>query len=227
MKEKKLLLACWLIGASLTGAINSGSIAKVAIDRSYTRSPNSLAQTQDLSKATLTLQDLPPGFTREVSQEENFKNMLNQKQRGFKPETVFAFQNIVQQKYFQLVLGFTVLAPGELDRAGFDAVLSEYNFAEKLTAALKDGNSANLGKVTTLPLPDNLGKFSAGWTVRGTMQGIPVRMDVGIFGRGKLVAALLTLYVEGNNSIVPIEGLARKLDDRLIELMPPTSTEPQ
>lgn len=227
MKEKKLLLACWLIGASLTGAINSGAIATFAIDRSYAQSQNNPAQTPDLSKATLTLQDLPPGFTREASQEENFKNMLNQKQGGFKPETVFAFQNIVQQKYFQLVLGFTVLAPAELDRAGFDAVLSEYNFDQKLTAALKEGNSANLGKVTTLPLPDNLGKFSAGWTVRGTMQGIPVRMDIGVFGRGKLVAALLTLYVEGNYSIVPISDLARKLDDRIIEVMPPTSTETQ
>jgi hypothetical protein len=225
MKEYKSLLAYLLVSASLTSAINSAAIASTAIDRNYAQSQNNPAPTLDLSKATLTLQDLPPGFTKESAQEDNFKKQISQ-QKDFKPETVFAFQK-VDSKYFQLVLGFTLLAPVEIDRASFDASFPKSEFAQNFVTALNEGNQVNFSKVVEQPLPDNIGQFSAGWTSRGTMEGIPMRIDVGIFGRGKLVSCLLTLYVEGNSSTVPISELARKLDNRIIQLNSPAETRPQ
>lgn len=221
MKEKQSLVTCLLIVASLIGAIDSGAIATFAIDRSYAQSQNNPAATPDLSKAVLTLQDLPPGFTQESSQEDKFRKQMSQ-QKGFQPETVFAFQKIDSQQ-FQLVLGFTLLAPVEIDRASFDAYFPKSEFAQNFVAVLNKGNQANFGNVVAQPLPDNIGKFSAGWTSGGIMGGIPMRMEVRIFGRGKLVSCLLTMYVEGNTSTVPISELARKLDDRIIELIPPAS----
>jgi hypothetical protein len=222
MKEKKSILACLLIGASLTSAINSVASATPAIDRIYAQSQNNPNQTPNLSKAVLTLQDLPPGFTQVSSIEDGFKNRMRQ-QNGLKPESVFAFQKIDRQQ-FQLVLGFTIQGPVEIDRASFDNYFRKSDFAQSFVATLNKGNQANFRNVVAQPLPDNIGKFSAGWTTQGTMEGIPMRMDAGIFGRGKLVACLLTLYVEGNNSIVPMSELARKLDDRIIQLSPPAET---
>ncbi|MGL5065914.1 MAG: hypothetical protein ACRC62_38590 [Microcoleus sp.] len=223
MKEKKLLLAYCLIGASFTGTIDSVAIATPAINQNYTHSQNNLAQAPELSKAVLTLQDLPSGFTQASSLEDNFKNRMSQ-QKGMKPETVFAFQKMDSQQ-FQLILGFTMQGPVELDRASFDTYFRNSDFAQKFVTSLNKGNQASFSNVTLQPLPDNVGKFSAGWTTRGTMGGIPMRLDAGIFGRGKLVSCLLTLYVEGNNSTVPLNDLARKLDDRLIDLMP-SAAEP-
>ena len=230
--KNKSILACLLMGASLTSAINSMAIATAAIDRTYAQSQNPPAPTPDFSKATLTLQDFPPGFTPASfieGQEEQGKNDLGKLIGEFKPESIFGFENKINtsNKQYQFVLGITGQIPETLDRASFDAYASQNNFARQFITKLNEDKEFNFSNVTALPLPDNIGQFSAGWTSRGTIQGVPVRLDAAMFGRGKLVACLLTLYLEGNNSIVPISELARKLDDRIIQLSPPAETQRQ
>lgn len=173
------------------------------------------------SKPTLTLQDLPSGFVE--TDVESFKNQLNQ-DKQFKPETVFAYQKS-DEKQFQLIVGFTIQIATKIDQVSFDNFLRNQDFAQAFIQGLNDKSKPQFSNPVPLALGENIGEISAGWLTKGQVESISMQVDMAIFRRGNLGAVLMTFYLDGDTPSINIADAARKLDSRIIELNPPTSTQ--
>ena len=208
---------CLLISAALGGGVGPESIAIPAIDRSNTMSADIPTPAADLSGLVLTLQDLPAGFIEMPS--DTIKNIA----RGtpnFKPETVFGYQKSDDQQ-FQIVMGFTMQLPNQIELAKFDAEIREGSLAQEfskgLNSSTKEGQFPN---PTPLTLEDKIGEASAGWRTQGKIEGLPINAELAVFRRGKIVSCVMIMYLDGKKPAITISESARKLDSRIMELKP-------
>lgn len=195
------------------------SIANPGVTRSNTQSADIPAPGGDLSNLVLTLQDLPPGFTEMSSGAAKFKNQLS------KPASDFAYQKI-DDKQFQLLIGFTMQLSDAIQQAGFDQAIREGTVAKAFFEGLNSNKESQFTNPTALTLPDNTGEVSAGWTTQGKIENIPMNVDCAIFRRGKIGAFMATIYLDGMKPTITISEAARKLDSRMMELKPDL-TKPQ
>ncbi len=186
------------------------------------------------AQATLTVEDLPPGFTQlppEIaaqisSQLDFFRQQLGQ--GTLKPENFFAFVN---QRDYQIVLGFTGSLPDQPGQANFDSTLQqlqEPEVRELLLSQLRERLKAfGEVKVTAYePIPDlnNVANASTGITLGLEMQGRPLRMDMAAFRRDAVGAFTAVMYANGGQPVVGVGDVARKLDGRIVQLSSQTET---
>ena len=217
------LLICTMLANGFT--LKANATRTIALSR--TQPTNIAAIPPDLSKAVLTLQDLPSGFTEMSSGLETLKTQLN-KVKDFKTESVFAYQKS-DSKEFQLILGFTVNIPTRIEQVGFDNGLREGKLGEEVLAGLNSRSNSRgvkFSNPTPIQLGDNIGDVSGGWTIEGEIEGTPMRVDMAAFRRGNLGAILMTFYLDGDTPSIAIADAARKLDNRMVELNPPPPTQP-
>ena len=219
MNKKACILACLLISSTFGGGLAKMSIANPGVTRSNTQSADIPEPAGDLSNLVLTLQDLPPGFTEVPSGAANFKNQLS------KPASDFAYQKI-DDKQFQLLIGFTMQLSDAIQQAGFDEAIREGTVAKAFSEGLNSNKELQFTNPTALTLPDNTGEVSAGWTTQGKIENIPMNVDCAIFRRGKIGAFMATIYLDGMKPTITISEAARKLDSRMMELKPDL-TKPQ
>lgn len=224
MNKKACILACLLISSILGGGLEQMSIANPGVTRNNTQSADIPAPGGDLSNLVLTLQDLPPGFTEMSSGAANFKNQLSQIP-SFKPTSVFAYQKI-DDKQFQLLIGFTTQLSDPMQQANFDQAIREGTVAKAFSESLNSNKESQFTNPTALTLPDNTGEVSAGWTTQGKIENIPMNVDCAIFRRGKIGAFMATIYLDGMKPTITVSDAARKLDSRMMELKPDL-TKPQ
>jgi len=224
MKEKVSVLVCLLIGATLGGGFPELSIANPGVVSSKTQAANISAPAADLSNVVIPLQDLPPGFTEISSGAANFKNQLSQNP-DFKPASVFAYRK-VDEKQFQLLIGFTTQLSDPMQQAKFDQQIREGTAAKAFSKGLSGNKELQFTNPATLTLQDNTGEVSAGWRSQGKVQNIPMNVDYAIFRRGKIGAFTAIIYLDGTKPTVTISDAARKLDSRMMELKPDL-TKPQ
>lgn len=179
-----------------------------------------IAQQLDLSKAIITKQDLPSGFT-EASPAElaELKQDINQEEMTITSFFSFQNENIAQ---FQLIRGGTILPSGRLAQEDFSTVGRE-NLLRTFTRLPQDvsrdftGINLSFRNIEELPNLNNIGEVAAGWTMVSQVLGIPCRLDLAIFRRGRVLAFVMVAYLDGNRSAVPIGDIARKFDSRILE----------
>jgi hypothetical protein len=219
MNKKACILACLLISSTFGGGLAKMSIANPGVTRSNTQLADIPDPAADLPNLVLTLQDLPPGFIEMSSGAAKFKNQLS------KPASDFAYQKI-DDKQFQLLIGFTMQLSDAIQQAGFDQAIREGTVAKAFFEGLNSNKESQFTNPTALTLPDNTGEVSAGWTTQGKIENIPMNVDCAIFRRGKIGAFMATIYLDGMKPTITISDAARKLDSRMMELKPDL-TKPQ
>ena len=168
----------------------------------------------DITGAILTLDDLPAGFQEmPLDQAGLSKEALSQ--GDFQVESLFAY---LDSSAFQIVLGFTLLIPDQLERAGFDMALRNPDFLLNLLA----GSMGDVDVIEKEALPgmDDIADASAGLMVVAEVSGIEMRMDLAVFRRGVAGAFVLVMYVEGQTPTFTVRDAALSLERRLAEVVP-------
>lgn len=226
----------------LTGVIFSGMPVKAAITTSPASSnwqpiaqqgiaetfTQMAAEKPTSAQATLTLEDLPPGFTKlppELAAEFASRlSVLSQqvRQGSLKPENFFAFAN---PENFQIVLGFTNKFPAQPEQASFDASLQQLQKPEvqqrllsQLQEQLKNYGEIKVTEYRALPGLNNLADASTGITLALEMQGQPLRLDFAAFRRNKVGAFTAVMYPNGEQPAIAVGDVAQKLDNRIVQL---------
>ena len=184
--------------------------------------------------ATLTVQDLPPGF-KEIPPE--IKQQINARLEPFKQvlarenlpvDNFFAFVN---QTNFQVVFGFTGTLSNQPQQVKFDTAVQKFQQPEvlkqemtRLQQKLQSFPAVKLVDYKTLPdLNNKVANTSTGLTLQFDFQRQPVRVDVAGFRRNKTGAFTAVLYPTKVVPLVAVKDVATKLDSRIIQLSPAAS----
>lgn len=188
------------------------------------------------TQATLTLQDLPPGFTQLPPElAANLASRLEVIRQQFttgtiKPENFFAFVN---PKTFQLVLGFTGKLPNEVEQSKFDASLQQLRQPQArqrvlslLQEKLKTFGQINVTEYRGIPELDNLANASIGIAVALEMHNQPLNLDVAAFRRNSMGAFTGVIYPTGEKPAVAVGEVVNKLDRRLEDLSVNANSSP-
>ncbi len=177
------------------------------------------------TQATLTLEDLPSGFTElppEIatilaSRLEVIQQQLGQEK--MKPENFFAYVN---PQNFQVVLGCTGKLPNQSEQASFDASLEKAKQPEVqqkilslLQEQLKTFGEVKVTDYRLIPGLNNLANASTGMTLTLEMKGQPLRFDLAAFRRNTTGALTGVMYANGEKPAVGVGDLAQKLDQRI------------
>lgn len=169
----------------------------------------------DISRAVVKLDDLPSGF-EEIPPEE--LGLTNEALSGeeFQAETLFAF---LEPDRLEFVIGSTTLLLTRLEQAGFDIALAR---PEALTDSFVEGFGAtDIVEQAELDQMSGIGDASAGSTVVARVQNLPMRIDVAVFRRDIVGAFVVAMYLDGDEPVVTVEEVARRLDARIVEVLPP------
>ncbi|GAB4178515.1 MAG: hypothetical protein Fur006_11010 [Coleofasciculaceae cyanobacterium] len=234
MAKKLSLSLCLLAGVTVAGVPARAAIttAPTVSQLPLTAKPGIVksilqiaAEQTAPTQATLTVADLPPGF-RELPPElaasiasrlEILKQELGQ--GNMKPENFFAFVN---PQNFQIVLGFTGNLRDRVEQASFDASLEQIKQPEiqqrmmiVLQEKLKAFGEIKVTEYRLLPDLNNVANASTGMTLAMEMKGQPLRMDLAAFRRNAMGAFTAIMYANGEQPLVGVGDLARKLDLRI------------
>lgn len=177
----------------------------------------------------LTQADLPTGF-QELPPE--FKSVLASQLAAFKPpqtrnpvplDNIFAF---VEPNNLQTVFGFSDKLESPVTAETFDAGLQQLQQPQLMAQAI-DKLKQRLQKVPGVEIVDyklltpqqNLGNRSVGMTLAMKMRNLPtpLRMDITVFRRGKIIAATGVGYMDNTKPVVYVNDLAAKLDSRIVQ----------
>lgn len=198
--------------------------------------PQIAAEPSASEPATLTLQDLPPGFTtlppelaaEVASRLESLKQQLGQ--ANLKPEKFFAFVN---PQNFQVVLGFTGKFPSESEQASFDTSLQQLQQPEaqqlllsQLQGKLQGFGGLQVTEYEAIPELNNLANASTGVGFGLEMQGQPLRLDVAAFRRNGVGAFTAVMYAKGEQPTIEVGDVARKLDEQIVKASAQTNPAP-
>jgi len=168
----------------------------------------------DISKAVLSLEDLPSGF-EEISLDAFGLTKEDLSGDDFRIESIFT---VMGTEPFELVMVFTTLLPTRLDQAGFDVSLSQPDF---LMESFVGGMGAiDILEQKELAQLNDIGDASAGVTVVADLEGIPMRMDMAVFRRDIVGAFVLVMYIDGDVPVLTVDEVTNKLDDRFVEVLP-------
>ncbi len=163
----------------------------------------------DLSRAVLTEEDFPSGFS-EMSPEEMGISPEDLSQENFTIESMFVF---FSEQQLEFVMGFTALVPSEAEQAGFDIILNQPDIL--LALFISGMGTVDILEQEELTGLDDIGDSAAGVTVVANMQGIPMRIDLVVFRRDIVGAFAFVMYLEGSDPEVLIGDVGRKLDARI------------
>ena len=165
----------------------------------------------------LTLEDLPPGFEEILPEEFGF-TAEDLSSEGLTVESVFTF---MQVEPLGLIMGFTTQITSPVDQLGFDIALTQPEF---LMEALIGGmEPLDIHDQRELPGLAVYGDASAGLTLATDIGGIVMRMDLAVLRRDVVGAFLFSMYIDGDIPAITIDEIASKMDERIIEAIPPSN----
>lgn len=178
----------------------------------------------DLSQVTLTLDDFPLGF-EVVSQKDcgileeapGMDSNISRKTQdmdSFETES-FCF---LESEHFEAIFGFTISLPTRLMQADFDARLRQPETRETIFEGM--GDDVEIFEQGDLPIPQDIGDTSAGFTLLIDDRGVPTRIDTIVFRRGEVGACIWIVYINRDVPVMTVDEIARKLDARIIQVFP-------
>lgn len=217
----------------LTALLFSGAILSSTLPEQPARAelapsspPQLVARSEAPEGATLTLDDLPPGFTEippAIREQLAAQLLVFGQQFGpedFNPENFFIFVNPAN---FQVVMGFTGNLPSPVEQAQFDTNLKrmedpaiQQQMLVQIQEKLKSLAGAEVTNYTPIPELNDLADASTGMTLEIKMQGQHFRADMASFRRSAVGAFAAVLYPQ-SGAPLPVRTLADKLDRRILE----------
>jgi hypothetical protein len=166
----------------------------------------------DFSGAFLVYEDLPPGFEAvhpsELGLEHMIPNRYTQVKSAFGFTSAGAYEN---------VFGFTIVIPPDFDPQAFDP--RQKDPARLLDAVARSFPQERLRERRDLPELNYLGDLSYGGTLVIDQGIIETRVDLVAFRHGSVLAVAGVKYANGAVPPVTIDDAARKLDNRIIDVI--------
>lgn len=226
----------------LTAVMFAGVPAQATIASALTASPTPLIAQQGITQsipkiaaeqstsaqATLTLADLPPGFTElppelataVASRLDSLRQQLGQE--NLKPDNFFAFVN---QQNFQVILGFTGKLPNQPEQTSFDTNLkrlqqpeAQQQMMSQIQEKLKGMGGIKVTEYKALPALNEMANASTGMTMGLEIQGQPLRLDFAAFRRNSVGAFTAVMYGNGEKPVLPLGDVAQKLDGKITQV---------
>jgi len=224
-----------LLGVLFTGVPAKAAITTVSASPKQAIAQQGIAETllqiaveqPTSTAATLTLKDLPPGFTElppDLSSVLSSRlEVLTQQlgQANLKPENFFAFVN---PQDFQIILGFTSQLPNQPEQASFDTSVQQLQQPEvqqqmsSLQESIKSMGPIKVTEYKTLPGLNDVANSSTGITMGLEAQGQPLRLDFATFRRNSVGAFTAVMYPNGGQPKLAVGEVARKLDGRIVQV---------
>lgn len=165
----------------------------------------------DLSSVVVTLDDLPAGFAP-ISSVESVWGTSDIGLQDIGIEHHFAFEHVQPP---MLILGFTGLAPTNLQRAFFDSMVT--NPQEVLMLAMSSLPEGIKAQPATRLDVTGLGDSAAG--ISTTAQddyGVGFRLDMILLRREMVGAIVMVAYLDGQTPLISAYQVAQLLDERVM-----------
>ncbi len=187
----------------------------VELPPAWTPTPSS-ANEMDFTRWGLQLSDFPLDFENEPVDEV-----------GALPFVVAGIDDITKVKQFafskeseppQFVSGMTVLIRSQSSQAAFDEQSSDSEFI--LAGIISTLEPLYILEQVEIIGLEGIGNFSFGQSYILDMEAVEMRVDFVAFRRDFAGALLFSMYVDGYSVEVPIQDLARILDQRILSTLP-------
>lgn len=164
------------------------------------------------SEATITLADLPTSFDEMPAEiVDDLKSDLTGD--PYPAEAVFAFWDIGGPEF---LIGFTTIVATEDDQAQLDSVLS--TFTEFFLRGMTSVFGASLSQeIETLSPLEGIGELAVGVTTVVEYRDDPLRFDVIGFRRETIAAWVVHIYIDGAQTNVSVDEVARRLDGHILD----------
>jgi hypothetical protein len=128
------------------------------------------------------------------------------------------FSYIDSNEEFEGVYGWTFLIEGESDQADFDAEIQTMDlFTEQMIENLSVEEVIDQQE---LGMPEDLGESSRAITVVARIEDVDFRFDMVLFRRDAAGVFCVTIYLDGEIAVVPIQDAALKIDAHIQESYP-------
>ena len=128
------------------------------------------------------------------------------------------FSYIDSNEEFEGVYGWTFLIEGESDQADFDAEIQTMDlFTEQM---IEDLSVEEVIDQQELGMPEDLGDSSRAITVVARIEDVDFRFDMVLFRRDAAGVYCVTIYLDGEIAVVPIQDAALKIDAHIQESYP-------
>ncbi len=128
------------------------------------------------------------------------------------------FSYIDSNEEFEGVYGWTFLIEGESDQADFDAEIQTMDlFTEQMIENLSVEEVIDQQE---LGMPEDLGESSRAITVVARIEDVDFRFDMVLFRRDAAGVYCVTIYLDGEIAVVPIQDAALKIDAHIQETYP-------
>lgn len=208
LKKVTVGLMCLGMGVIAIASPASASVAdSPKVEENLPTENSILTQTPRWTEITLTLDDLPAGFTAMPPSElANLKEQL--RQDDINVENVFAF---VGEEKFQLIMGIVTRLETQQQQEKFDEVLRD---PEQLKSLLAE----NLDNSPVPPQPlsgvNNIGDAAAGVSLDVDLDSLLARLEILVFRKDQMGAFIFLLHQQGTTPSHSIGEIARTLDSR-------------
>ena len=184
---------------------------------------------QNVSVAEINISDLPNGFI-EIPERSLAPLRRVLTQQGMNVESLFLF---VHPGNFEFVMGATMTLSETLQQKGWD--LNQLDFRQVIAMLLQSTMqlpavriplaSLGINQVAEIKVlqqrelsgVNNIGESSGGATTLMEGMGVTVRSDMTMFRRNRVFAIALVTYPNGDDPVVRVGDVARKLDRRIVQ----------
>lgn len=182
-----------------------------------------IAQKSNLSGVTIRKQDLPPGFDATSKDAQSCVADLQNTARGLNNfatvNSSFCYQQNTDLS-LQMLAGGTWVINKDVSEQALSSILNEekmYNSLEKQLEAVRKsftGIPIKWNKPKKLSI-SNVGDTSTGLSLQGQIIGLPIKIDMAMFRRGRVFALVCYSYGMNATPVFTVADVARLLDKRI------------
>jgi len=177
----------------------------------WTPTPTLTEVPPDTSNWTLSIDDLPVDFTETTMQDLGLKSEPDLFEGEYPIVDIFCF--IDSNEEFESIYGWTFLIENEEDQADFDSTIQDMDlFTDQL---IEDLGVEEVIDQQMLEIPEDIGESSQAITVVARIEDVDFRFDMILFRRDNAGVYCVTIYLDGENPIVPLQYLALSLDTHI------------
>ena len=223
----RLILMAMVLSGVLLGLISAPAMASPRLAAPLRQEETSEEESPDLSGVILNLEDMPPGFEElQENQKEAMTTALAQMGRALGSGSRIRTQNATgywnaDPANIQMVVSLLISPLSEVEQKNFDNTIQKPDQLLVLLARMLGSNT----EAEQLAGMDDIGETSFAFSVLASTSGLDIRMEVIAARRGEVVEQILVAYLDGQQPAADVHEIARVLDDRLVQVVPPPAPE--